>query len=59
VIAIVQFCNNFTLYQIIFEEKTAVLKITIDIATFNNWSKGTIPSPDYINADCSLFTEIS
>jgi gliding motility-associated-like protein len=55
-------CNNSAITSLLpnhsFEEKTSCPQNYNDIATFNNWSKGTIPSPDYINADCSLFNEI-
>ncbi|WP_316633645.1 T9SS type B sorting domain-containing protein [uncultured Flavobacterium sp.] len=41
-----------------FEEKTNCPQGYDDIPTTTYWTKGTIPSPDYLNKDCSLFNTI-
>ncbi|WP_163408372.1 Ig-like domain-containing protein [Flavobacterium ajazii] len=55
-------CNNFTTTSLLqnpsFEEKTGCPQGYDDTPTANNWTKGTIPSPDYLNKDCYLFNTI-
>ncbi|GGF12322.1 T9SS type B sorting domain-containing protein [Flavobacterium limi] len=41
-----------------FEEKTGCPQGYDDTPTASNWTKGTIPSPDYLNKDCYLFNTI-
>ncbi|KAF2330031.1 T9SS type B sorting domain-containing protein [Flavobacterium nitrogenifigens] len=41
-----------------FEEKTNCPQNYDDIPTSTYWTKGTIPSPDYLNKDCYLFSTI-
>ncbi|WP_413997682.1 T9SS type B sorting domain-containing protein [Flavobacterium sp. W1B] len=41
-----------------FEEKTNCPQGYDDIPTTTHWTKGTIPSPDYLNKDCNLFNTI-
>ncbi|MBF4472895.1 T9SS type B sorting domain-containing protein [Flavobacterium sp. HJJ] len=55
-------CNNSITTSLLpnhsFEEKTKCPQGYDDIPTTNNWIKGTIPSPDYLNKDCYLFNTI-
>lgn len=41
-----------------FEEKTTCPQGYDDMPTTTYWTKGTTPSPDYLNADCYLFNTI-
>ncbi|AWK07214.1 hypothetical protein HYN56_24485 [Flavobacterium crocinum] len=53
-------CNNTTsiLQNHSFEEKTNCPQGFDDIPTTTYWTKGTIPSPDYLNKDCYLLNTI-
>lgn len=55
-------CTNFTTTSLLqnhsFEEKTICPQGYDDIPTAHHWSKGTIPSPDYLNKDCSILSGI-
>ncbi|MFD2940543.1 Ig-like domain-containing protein [Flavobacterium notoginsengisoli] len=53
-------CNNTIsiLQNHSFEEKTNCPQGYDDIPTTTYWTKGTTPSPDYLNKDCSLFSTI-
>jgi gliding motility-associated-like protein len=55
-------CNNSIITSLLpnpsFEEKTNCPQGFDDIPTINHWTKGTIPSPDYINKDCNVFNTI-
>ncbi|MFH6994334.1 T9SS type B sorting domain-containing protein [Flavobacterium sp. FlaQc-48] len=53
-------CNNTIsiLQNSSFEEKTNCPQNYDDIPTTTYWTKGTIPSPDYLNKDCSLYNTI-
>ncbi|MBF4508019.1 T9SS type B sorting domain-containing protein [Flavobacterium sp. JLP] len=53
-------CNATTsiLKNASFEEKTNCPQNYDDISTATFWTRGTIPSPDYLNKDCFLFSTI-
>lgn len=53
-------CNNTIsiLQNPSFEEKTNCPQGYDDISTSTYWTKGTIPSPDYLNKDCYLYNTI-
>ena len=53
-------CNNTVsiLPNSSFEEKTTCPQGYDDMPTTTYWTKGTTPSPDYLNADCYLFNTI-
>jgi len=53
-------CNNTIsiLQNSSFEEKTRCPQNYDDISTATYWTKGTIPSPDYLNKDCNLYNTI-
>ncbi|MCD0473247.1 T9SS type B sorting domain-containing protein [Flavobacterium sp. EDS] len=53
-------CNNTVsiLQNSSFEEKTMCPQGYEDVPTTIDWTKGTIPSPDYLNKDCNLFNTI-
>ncbi|PBJ14524.1 T9SS type B sorting domain-containing protein [Flavobacterium sp. ACN6] len=55
-------CNILTKKSLLqnhsFEEKTNCPQGYDDILTTTYWTKGTTPSPDYLNKDCYLFNTI-
>ena len=55
-------CNNAGVKSLLtnhsFEERISCPRGYDDILTIYNWTKGTIPSPDYLNKDCYIFGAI-